>query len=51
MIPEKEARTMGFEYAPSVAAGINMIEQEHPQARVAIFPSGGLVVPITAWER
>ncbi len=47
MISEKEARTMGFEYAPSVAAGISMIEQVHPSAKVAIFPSGGFIVPIS----
>ncbi|MBA4390729.1 MAG: hypothetical protein C0399_07310 [Syntrophus sp. (in: bacteria)] len=51
MISGKEARTMGFEHAPSISAGINMIEHEHPSAKVAIFPSGGLVVPITDWER
>ncbi len=48
MISEKAAQSMGFEYAPSVAAGIHMIEQVHPSARVAIFPSGGLIVPIAA---
>lgn len=51
MISGKEAHAMGFEHAPSISAGITMIEHEHPSARVAIFPSGGLVVPITAWER
>ncbi len=51
MISETEARTMGFEYAPSVSAGVDMLEASYPEARVAIFPSGGLIVPITAWER
>jgi len=47
MISEEEARTMGFEYAPSIAAGINRLESAYPEARVAIFPSGGLIVPVT----
>jgi hypothetical protein len=46
MISEAEARTMGFEHAPSVAAAISLLEKDYPEAVVAIFPSGGLIVPI-----
>lgn len=51
MISGIEARAMGFEHAPSVAAGIGMIEQFHPSAKVAIFPSGGLIVPIDGRQK
>jgi hypothetical protein len=42
---------MGFEYAPSLEEGLKVLEKAYPKARVAIFPSGGLVVPIAAWEQ
>jgi len=47
MASEKEARTMGFEYAPSVEEGVRLLGSEYPDARVAIFPSGGLIIPMT----
>lgn len=50
MISEKQARVMGFDYAPSIAAGVKMLEGPYPDAKVAIFPSGGLIVPVTAWK-
>jgi nickel-dependent lactate racemase len=50
MIGERETRTMGLEYAPSVEEGLKTLEKAYPEARVAIFPSGGLIVPITEWE-
>jgi lactate racemase len=43
---EKEARTMGFDYAPSVEEGVRLLGDEYPNARVAIFPSGGLIIPM-----
>jgi lactate racemase len=51
MISREEARTMGFEYASSIGEGLAALEKAYPEARVAIFPSGGLIVPITTWER
>ena len=51
MITEDEARTMGLEYAPSVEEGLRLIENVYPKARVAIFPSGGLIVPKPAWDQ
>ncbi len=43
---EKDARTMGFDYAPSVEEGMRLLGGEYPNARVAIFPSGGLIIPM-----
>ena len=43
---EKEARTMGFDYASSVEEGVRLLGGEYPNARVAIFPSGGLIIPM-----
>jgi hypothetical protein len=50
-ISREEARIMGLEYASSIEEGLRLLEKVYPEARVAIFPSGGLIVPITAWER
>ena len=47
MISENEARSMGFDYAPSVEEGVRLLGSEYPNARVAIFPSGGLIIPMT----
>ncbi len=46
-----EARTMGLEYAPSVEEGLKLLERVYPKARVAIFPSGGLIIPMPAWKQ
>jgi hypothetical protein len=51
IISRKEAETMGLEYSPSIEEGIGLLRESYPDAKVAIFPSGGLIVPITAWER
>jgi hypothetical protein len=50
-ISRDEARTMGLEYASSIEEGLRLLQNAYPKARVAIFPSGGLIIPITAWER
>jgi len=50
-ISQDEARTMGLEYAPSVGEGLRLLERVYPSARVAIFPSGGLIIPIPAWKQ
>jgi len=50
-VPEKEAQSLGMEYAPSVQEGLGMLEKSYPNAKAAIFPSGGLIVPITSWDR
>jgi nickel-dependent lactate racemase len=50
-ISKKEAETMGLERSPSIEEGIKSLGKLYPNAKVAIFPSGGLIVPITSWER
>ncbi len=50
-ISRKEANTMGLEYAPSIEEGLRLLERVYPKARVAILPSGGLIIPIPAWEQ
>jgi hypothetical protein len=47
MISREDASTMGMEYASSLKQGLRVLEKAYPEATVAIFPSGGLVVPVT----
>jgi lactate racemase len=51
LISENEARTMGLEHASSVEEGLKLLKAAYTKATVAIFPAGGLIIPITAWER
>jgi nickel-dependent lactate racemase len=51
IISREEAETMGLEYSPSIEEGMRLLEKSYPKASVAVFPSGGLIVPITTWER
>jgi nickel-dependent lactate racemase len=51
LISENEARIMGLEHALSVEEGLKLLKTAYTKATVAIFPAGGLIVPITAWER
>jgi nickel-dependent lactate racemase len=51
IISRKEAEAMGLEYSSSIEQGMRLLEKSYPKASVAIFPSGGLIVPITTWER
>jgi hypothetical protein len=51
MITRAEACTMGLEYAPSVEEGLRLIKNVYPKACVAIFPSGGLIVPKPTWQQ
>jgi nickel-dependent lactate racemase len=44
------AATLGFEYSPSVEEAVDTLGSAYPEARVAILPSGGLVVPIVDEE-
>jgi nickel-dependent lactate racemase len=50
-ISRKEAETMGLDHSSSIEEGIKSLGKLYPNAKVAIFPSGGLIVPITSWER
>jgi nickel-dependent lactate racemase len=44
-ISRKEAETMGLEHSSSIEEGIKLLGKLYPSAKVAIFPSGGLIVP------
>jgi len=50
-IKSDEAKIMGLEYAPSIEEGLKALEKSYAKAKVAIFPVGGLIVPITGWDR
>jgi hypothetical protein len=51
MMSRDTAMTLGFEYAASLEEGLELLKDAYPEARVAIFPTGGLIVPITDWEQ
>jgi nickel-dependent lactate racemase len=51
LISREEAQIMDFEYASSIEEGLRVLEKSYPNAKVAIFPAGGLIVPITTWEQ
>jgi lactate racemase len=51
LISEDEAQIMGLEHVSSVEEGLKLLEAAYTKATVAIFPAGGLIIPITAWER
>ena len=50
-ISKDEAQTVGLEYASSIEEGLRALGKAYPEAKVAIFPSGGLIVPIRAWKQ
>ena len=45
LISEDTATVLGLEYAASMEDGLRALEKIYPAATVAIFPSGGLVLP------
>jgi lactate racemase len=47
VVTRQEAAIMGLDYASSLEEGINLLKGAYPEAKVAIFPAGGLIVPIT----
>jgi nickel-dependent lactate racemase len=46
-VSKEEASIMGFEFVPSLEEGLDRLCAAYPEADVAIFPSGGLVIPLT----
>jgi lactate racemase len=46
MISRETATILGFEHAVTVEEGLRVLAESYPEARVAIFPSGGLTIPI-----
>lgn len=47
---KQEANILGFEYASTIEEGLGLLKREFQKARVAIFPTGGLIVPVTEWS-
>ena len=47
-VSQQEATVMGMEHASSLDEGLARMKGAFPRARVAIFPAGGLIVPIMA---
>jgi lactate racemase len=50
MMSRETAAALELEYAPSLEEGLQALKRDYPEARVAIFPTGGLIVPIVDWE-
>ena len=46
LIPRDTASVLGLEYSPTLEEALGTLGEAYPEARVAIFPSGGLIVPI-----
>jgi len=51
LISPDEARIMGLEYASSIEEGLKTLKEAYTKPTVAIFPAGGLIIPIPSWER
>lgn len=49
-ITREDALTIGLEYASSIEEGLDVLKKVYPKATAAIFPVGGLIVPITTWQ-
>ena len=45
-VSPQEAGLFGFDYAPTVDRAVADLARSYPEAKVAIFPAGGLVVPM-----
>gem|GEM_PF-410509 len=50
LITRDTAEILGLEYSPTLEDALARLGQAYPEARAAIFPSGGLIVPIVDWE-
>jgi nickel-dependent lactate racemase len=45
-VSEEEASVMGMEQASSIEEGLARLKDGFPRARAAIFPAGGLIIPV-----
>jgi nickel-dependent lactate racemase len=45
-VSEEEAAAMDMEHASSIKGGLARLKEAFPSARVAIFPAGGLIIPV-----
>ncbi|HUJ69596.1 MAG TPA: lactate racemase domain-containing protein [Syntrophorhabdales bacterium] len=50
LITRDTAEVLGLEYSPTLDGALALLGRAYPEARAAIFPSGGLIVPIVGWE-
>jgi hypothetical protein len=41
-----QVKQMNFTYCPSIEDAINRVAKQFPKADVAVFPSGGTVIPV-----
>jgi hypothetical protein len=41
----EQVQMMNFSYAPDIQTGIDLVAEKMPEASVAIFPSGGNIIP------
>jgi hypothetical protein len=41
----KQVKMMKFSYSPDIQEAINQVSQKMPKADVAVFPSGGNIIP------
>jgi hypothetical protein len=51
LLSREGASAMGMEYAPTLEEGLSVLQHAYPEAKVAIFPSGGFILPIVEGER
>lgn len=51
IVSRETASALGLEYAASIEDGLATLGDAYPEARVAIFPSGGLIIPIPEWQQ
>lgn len=47
-MPRKTAERLGFSFAETVGQAIDLAQERHPQARVHVVPSGGVILPVLA---
>jgi hypothetical protein len=41
----EQVKTMKFSYSPNIQEAIDQVSQKMPKADVAVFPSGGNIIP------
>jgi len=41
----EQVRMMNFTYSPSIQEAVDQVSETTPQADVAVFPSGGTIIP------
>jgi hypothetical protein len=46
LVSPEMAAVLGLEYSSSINEGVETLYKAYPHARVAIFPSGGLIIPV-----